>query len=136
MGRPTKLTPELREKLCGHIREGNYLSTSAELCGVGRSTVNSWLAKAEAADAAPEYADFLDAVTRARAEAEALMVSVVLADAQGGVVVREVTRHRPDGSVETDRQLTPPNGKLALEYLSRTRPEQWRPVKRVQPRYG
>jgi hypothetical protein len=59
------------------------------------------------------------------------MVSVVVQDARGGAVVREVTRERSDGTVETERQLTPPNGKLALEYLARTRAESWRPVKAI-----
>ncbi|WP_449064787.1 hypothetical protein [Planomonospora algeriensis] len=132
MGRPTKLTPELRDRLCEYIRAGNYLATAAELCGVGRSTVNRWLAEGEAEDAPAGYRELRDAVTRARAEAEAQMVSIVQLDARGGAVVREVTRRWPDGTVETDRQLTPPNGRLALEYLARTRPQEWRPVKAVE----
>ncbi|WP_147425399.1 hypothetical protein [Bailinhaonella thermotolerans] len=60
------------------------------------------------------------------------MVEVIMLDARGGAVVKEAIRERADGTVEREQQLTPPNGKLALEYLARTRPRDWRPVKAVE----
>ncbi|MEV7011735.1 hypothetical protein [Streptosporangium sp. NPDC051022] len=131
-GRKTKLTPELQEELCRHLAAGQYLRTACDLTGVHESTVYRWLDQGEPEDAPELFRDFRDAVTRARAEAEAEMVDVVVLAAKGGAVVKEVTRTRPDGSEETETQYTPPDGKVALEYLARTRGKDWRPVKAVE----
>ncbi|MFI6496660.1 hypothetical protein [Nonomuraea typhae] len=128
MGRPTKLTSELQERLCGYVRDGQYLATAAALAGVHESTVHRWMQQGEPEDAPKAFRDFREALTRARAEAEAAMVEVVTLDAKGGTLLREV--QRPDGS--TERQWAPPNGKIALEYLARTQPTRWRPVKAVE----
>ncbi|GHE32121.1 hypothetical protein GCM10017673_38650 [Streptosporangium violaceochromogenes] len=68
----------------------------------------------------------------ARAQGEASMVDVVILAAKGGAVVKEVNRTRADGSEETETQYTPPDGRVALEYLARTRGKDWRPVKAVE----
>ncbi|WP_433513863.1 hypothetical protein ACQP2T_61665 [Nonomuraea sp. CA-143628] len=127
-GRRTKLTPELQERLCGHIREGLYLTTACALTNLGESTVYRWLADAEKDDAPEDLRAFAEAVERARAEAERLAVEVIFTDFKGGVLIKE--SERPDGSME--RQWTPPNGKLALEYLSRTRRDRYQPVKALE----
>jgi hypothetical protein len=127
-GRRTKLTPELQAELCKHVSEGLYLATACALVHIGETTVYRWLADAEKQDASPDLVAFKDAVEQARAEAERLAVEVIFTDFKGGVLIKE--SERPDGSVE--RQWTPPNGKLALEYLSRTRRDKYQPVKAVE----
>ncbi|MFG6193377.1 hypothetical protein [Nonomuraea sp. JJY05] len=128
MGRPSKLTPELRDELCRQLEAGHFLGTAADLCGVGRSTVHRWMARGEEADAPLEYREFREALTRARARAADVLVSAAFADAKGGALIREVVR--PDGAEE--RTWTPPNGRVALELLARMHPEEWRPVKAVE----
>ncbi|MEV1002635.1 hypothetical protein [Nonomuraea sp. NPDC050202] len=49
-------------------------------------------------------------------------------DAIGGVEIKRAVR--PDGTQEV--QTTPPNGKIALELMSRMDPDEWRPVKAVE----
>lgn len=133
-GRPTKLTPELAEQLCGHVRDGNYLTVACDLVGVHEATVYRWLDRGEEidqghdddAELGPEdeaLRAFYLAFRRARAEAEAMYVAIIAQDARGGVVVKEVTRHE-DGSGE-ETQRTPPNAKIALEWLARTRHDRW-----------
>ncbi|RVX45765.1 hypothetical protein EDD27_8582 [Nonomuraea polychroma] len=128
MGRPSKLTPELRDQLCRHLEAGHFLGTAADLCGVGRSTVHRWMARGEEEDAPPEYREFCEALTRARARATDVLVSAAFADAGGGVLIRDV--QRPDGTRE--RAWTPPNGRVALELLARMCPDDWRPVRAVE----
>ncbi|MEQ4720203.1 hypothetical protein [Nonomuraea sp. B19D2] len=128
MGRPSKLTRELRDELCKHLEAGHFLGTAADLCGVGRSTVHRWMALGEEQGADPEYREFREAVTRARARASVDLESAAFADAMGGTLVREVIR--PDGTRES--AWTPPNGRVALELLARMHPEEWRPVKAVE----
>lgn len=132
VGRPCKLTPEVAERICALVREGQYLTTAAAVCGVGESTVYRWLGEGEDDNAPERFREFREAVTRARAEAERAMVVAVLLDARGGRVVKEVTRRRPDGTVETEVTRTPSNGRVALEFLARTRPSRWRPVRAVE----
>ncbi|MGW0485808.1 hypothetical protein [Nonomuraea sp. NPDC003214] len=132
IGRPTKLTAELQDELCDYLRKGNYLVTACDLVGIHESTVYRWMERGE--EAAAKADDALDdddlrflgfywAITRARAEAEAMYVSILRQDAVGGATVKEVVRHA-DGGVE-ERQYTPPNSKPAIEWLQRTRPERW-----------
>jgi hypothetical protein len=63
------------------VRAGNYLQVAAQFAGVGRSTLQSWLARGRAAQAAVErgetidpvetrYLDFLGAVSAAEVHAE------------------------------------------------------------------
>ncbi|MFI6536703.1 hypothetical protein ACIBHY_29925 [Nonomuraea sp. NPDC050547] len=127
-GRRTKLTPELQERLCNHVREGLYLATACALTNVGESTIYRWLSDAAKEDAPQELRDFAEAVEQARAEAEVAAVNVIFQDFKGGVLIKR--SERPDGSVE--EQWTPPNGKLALEYLARTRRDRYQPVKALE----
>ncbi|MFD9948765.1 hypothetical protein ACFWYW_47065 [Nonomuraea sp. NPDC059023] len=140
LGRPTKLTLELQEELCAHLRKGNYLNAACALVGIHESTVYRWLERGEAAavredehgDLEPDvlYREFFRAAARAKAEAEAMFVSVIVEDAKGGVTTKEVIRH-PDGSTE-ERTYTPPNSRPALEWLARTQPTRWAPKKALE----
>jgi transposase-like protein len=47
MARPTKLTPELREKIAALVREGNYAGTAAVACGIAESTFYDWMRRGE-----------------------------------------------------------------------------------------
>ncbi|NRQ30678.1 hypothetical protein HII36_02335 [Nonomuraea sp. NN258] len=128
MARPSKLTPELQDKICRHLEAGHFLSTAADLCGVGRSTVHRWLAQGEEEDAPAELRGFREAIGRARGRSADVLVAAAFADAVGGVLVREA--ERPDGTRE--RAWSQPNGRVALDLLSRMFPEDWRPVKAVE----
>ena len=43
IGRPTKLTPALQEKICAYIAAGNYLTTAYSAVGIDTNTFNLWL---------------------------------------------------------------------------------------------
>jgi len=78
MARPTKLTPELRERICGVIRTGAYVAQAAEAAGIGRSTFDDWMrrGKSDAEKDAP-YRELRIAVEHAKAEAEARTVALL-----------------------------------------------------------
>lgn len=67
-GRPTKLTPELAEKFCTYCRKGMSLQGSAALCGITKQAFFEWAKRG--ADGEQPYADFIDSVEHARAQAE------------------------------------------------------------------
>jgi hypothetical protein len=124
-GRPTKLTPEVHEKIVNAVRAGNYLEIAAEFAGVHRTTVFRWLKDAEADDAPRALTQFRDAISRARAEAEVRVVGAVQRDMMGGQVLKETVRRLPDGTVETEREFARVNGRLALEFASRAFAGRW-----------
>jgi|VirMetMinimDraft_7_1064189.scaffolds.fasta_scaffold06330_2 hypothetical protein len=75
-GRRSKLTPELQDKICGLIRGGNYMHHAAAACGIHKSTIHDWIKKGEEEKRQP-YADFAEAVARARGEAVGALVLTI-----------------------------------------------------------
>ena len=82
IGRPTSLTPKLREKIVALIRVGNYPSVAARAAGIGRATFFQWMARGRKGE--QPFADFADAVNTARGDAESFLVGVIQSAAAGG----------------------------------------------------
>lgn len=76
MARPTKLTPERQELIIKALREGNYIEAACGYAGVGTSTFYEWMERGRTASRGV-YAEFADAVEKARAEAEMRNVQVI-----------------------------------------------------------
>lgn len=75
IGRPTKLTPALQARIVKLVREGNYPETAAQSEGVHRDTYYSWMERGRKGE--KPFAEFSDAVTRARATAQRKMLAHV-----------------------------------------------------------
>ncbi len=124
-GRPTKLTPELQEKIVNAVRAGNYLQTACTWAGVHYGTAWRWMSEAEQPGADKAKIAFRDAVNRARAESEMRVIGHIQKVIMGGQLLKETTRTLPNGTTETERQFAPPDGRVALEFASRAYPERW-----------
>lgn len=74
MARPTKLTPELQERLTEAIRAGNYYEAACGYAGIHYSTFRRWMDTGERAKSG-KFREFYEAVTRAEQEAEVRMVA-------------------------------------------------------------
>ena len=48
-GRPTMLTPELREELCAHLAQGAPIKTACEAVGISKATYYSWRTRGKTA---------------------------------------------------------------------------------------
>ena len=70
MGRPTKLTEDTQQTIIGAIQLGMYQEQAALLAGISTSTFYIWMQQGRQPDN-PPYTEFMDAVEKARAEAEA-----------------------------------------------------------------
>lgn len=44
VGRPSKLTPEIQERIVTLIVEGSYPEIAAQACGIGSTTFFRWMA--------------------------------------------------------------------------------------------
>lgn len=60
-GRPSKLSPEIREKLLSAIRSGNYLEDACSYAGIDYSTFRRWMIRGEEAQTG-EYGEFYETV--------------------------------------------------------------------------
>jgi hypothetical protein len=128
MVRRNTLTPELADQIVAAFEAGNSVRRTAALVGVSRSALYDWLAQGEQDNAPELFADFADRCTRARTKVLGELFNAAYQDAIGGVEIKRAVR--PDGTEEV--QTTPPNGKIALELMSRMDPDEWRPVKAVE----
>ena len=77
MGRPTKLTPEVQQKIVTAISAGNAEETAAEYAGIAPSTFFRWMSQGAKPRAAKVKRKFREAVSRARVEAEVRHVVVI-----------------------------------------------------------
>lgn len=75
-GRPTKLTPELSQRVIDLVRVGNYVETAAAAVGVHRNSLFNWMERGRK-DESGAYFDFVNGVHQAQAEAEARTLAVV-----------------------------------------------------------
>ena len=44
---PSKITDELIDQICEHIRDGNYVETSCLACGIAKRTFYNWAKRGE-----------------------------------------------------------------------------------------
>ena len=75
IGRPTKYTPEIAERIATRVAMGNYRETAAAAEGIAKSTFFEWLDR---------YSDFSDLIEKADAQAEGKRVKTILQAADGG----------------------------------------------------
>ena len=66
-GRPTKLTPELQDEICGYIAQGMTYADACRLGNISHTIFQNWRKYGENGKTEP-YVSFLEAVTRANAE--------------------------------------------------------------------
>lgn len=103
MGRPTKLTEDIRDKLVQLVETGNYAEVAAEAIGIGKTTFYQWLKrgrKDEEVGRRTRYREFANAIANARAKAQARHVAIL--------------------SLAAERDW-----RAAAHYLERTDPNRW-----------
>ena len=106
MGRPCKLTPEVQERVCTALREGNYLQAAAAYAGLTYSCLRAWIVRGKRARRGRYFA-FMKAVAMAEADAEATVVAQW-------------------------RQQIPENWQAARDFLARRFPDRWGPKERQE----
>ena len=106
-GRPTKLTPEVQERIVSAIRAGNYLETASAYAGIDQSTLHKWISRSKEPDAPVALIEFRQSVERARAEAEVRTVALI-------------------------QQAAPQSWQAAAWYLERSHPKRWARREKVE----
>ena len=99
-GRPSKLTPEVQNRIVAAIQRGAYIETAAQLAGISKPTFYDWLKRGQAISAMldeaheneqpdisaheADLANFSNAVNRALAESEVRDITAIDTAAQQG----------------------------------------------------
>lgn len=96
MGRPTKLTSELQAEIVRVLRGGAYVEDACGYVGIHKGTFYDWMERGHAGEEL--YADFTDAVEKARSEAVIRNVAIVqkAADDSWQAAAWWLERTRPD----------------------------------------
>lgn len=138
MARSTKLTPAIHQAITGAISAGVPISTAARLANVDAITIYEWIQRGLGTHASrsktPLYAEFAEAVLRARALDEARRVARIEAAGKGGAVTYRKTTRYPDGRDITEERLAPPDWQADAWHLERTRTAEWGRKERVDMR--
>jgi Transposase len=100
VARPTKLTPEVAERIITAIRAGNYAERAARAAGISPATYYRWMKRGERESKGIHH-DFCEAVRSAEAEAEVYAVAII-------------------------RKAMPDDWRSAAHYLERRYPARWR----------
>ncbi|MFA7295837.1 MAG: hypothetical protein WC211_01460 [Dehalococcoidia bacterium] len=109
-GRKTALTPEVFDAIVTSLVNGSTLEAAAAAAGIGTATVHEWIARGLGTDERPStplYAEFADAVTRAREQAVHVAMNAVFIA----------------GTVGIGGQ--PPDPKMAVEWLRLAEPRRF-----------
>jgi transposase len=100
VARPTKLTPELAERIFNALRAGNYREISARSAGISPASFHRWMKAGEKAKSGIQH-DFYEGVLKAEADSEV-------------------------HAVATLRKAMPENWRAAADFLERRFPDRWR----------
>ena len=127
MGRHTKLTPEVQQRVVEAIQAGNYKETAAATSGINVATLYRWMEKGQKAKSGA-FREFCDAVKGAEAEAEAVALSVIKKAANGYAVVKVKTMIDEDGNAHgrEESRSSEFSWQAAAWYLERAHPSRWR----------
>jgi hypothetical protein len=83
MGRPSKLCPEVQDRIVMALRLGHFQKAAAAYGGISERTLIDWLARGAAEEKGP-YADLYNQVQSAKQEAEMRALGAIQKAAQHG----------------------------------------------------
>lgn len=127
-GRRSKLTPEVQERIVAAIASGQTYDVACELAGISKGTYHNWKSLGRK-EKQGKLREFLDAVTRAEAEAEKHLIEVIRTAAEkGDETVEVVTVRDASGQVistRTTQRTSPRDWRAAAKMLEMRNPEQY-----------
>jgi len=114
LGRRSKLTKQLIERICEEVEAGNYIRTACGNVGISESTFHAWREKGESGFGGL-YLEFVEALKKSEATAEANLLSIIQADpswqSKAWILERRCPEHwgrrgRLDASLNSNVEVT------------------------------
>lgn len=133
-GRRTKLTPELRDRICAAVRTGAYLETAAVAAGLNKTTLHDWLKRGARAKRGTLH-DFSNSVMAAIADSEQDAVRRLsdAASPRTEVTTKQVVNKAGEVvTVETTTTPTLGDWRADAWRLERKFPERWGATLRIR----
>lgn len=128
-GRRPQLTAHIQDTIVTAISGGVPFRTACAMAGVSDGVASEWRKRGEGTHPTrpktPLYAEFAEAIARARATDEARRILRINQAAQGGAVVYEKTTTYEDGRVVREVRRSEPSWQADAFHLERSRPETW-----------
>lgn len=98
-GRPSKLTEDMKKKVLGLIRAGNYPAVVCRACDIDETTYINWKKRAKKEEEMGERGEFFrffQEIKKAEAEAEAMLVAKVSQDESWQAKMTMLERRHPE----------------------------------------
>lgn len=135
-GAPTKLTPELIDKISSYIRLGAYVETAAASAGVHKATFYEWMKKGAQKKSGLCRA-LNDAVSKAVADGELRDLKRIEDAAQGtrtAILLKDETGKQVVDKDGMNVYIKPmdPDWKAAAWKMERRNPKQWGPRQTIE----
>jgi hypothetical protein len=135
VGRRSKLTPEVQEKIVQALAAGNYFEVACRYVGIDPRTGLEWLQRGRGEHPHREqtalYAQFAHAVMHAQAMDEVQTIARITQAGRGGALLRVRTVQRRDGSTVTTKTYSAPDPRADIWRMERKFPERWAPRVRI-----
>jgi hypothetical protein len=109
-GRPSKLTPDVQERICTAVRAGNYYEAACRYGGVSYANFRLWMLKGKQASSG-KFHELYEAVLKAEADAEVAVVALW-------------------------KKQIPDNWQAARDFLARRFPRRWGNKDRHEHEHG
>ncbi|MGB9937068.1 MAG: hypothetical protein ACPK7O_05060 [Methanobacterium sp.] len=77
MGRPSKLTKEIREEIASFLKAGCFIETACVMAGINKTTYYDWMKRGEKSSRYDKYRKFYEAVTHALSWSQARDVAII-----------------------------------------------------------
>ena len=90
MGRRTKLSQGMIDKICNHVRNGLPNKDAIRLVGIDQSTFYKWKGAGEAPDAPPMLQKFFKSLKAAESEFKQANLEVIRRAATDPVVIEKI----------------------------------------------
>jgi hypothetical protein len=128
-GRRPRLTPTLQQAIVTAIAGGVPFEAACRMAGVRPTEAHEWRQRGEGTHSTrpctPLYADFAEALARARAQDEARRILRLNQAAQGGALIYEKVTTFPDGREVREVRHAEPNVQADMFHLERAYRERW-----------
>jgi hypothetical protein len=128
-GRRPRLTPTLQQAIVTAIVGGVPFEAACRMAGVNPVEACEWRQRGEGTHPTrpckPIYADFADAIARARAQDEARRILRINQAGQGGAVTYEKVTTFPDGRQVREVRHAEPSWQADAFHLERSYSDRW-----------